>query len=120
MKKGSKKWTALYEQCMSAIQTLYNDSKLIHGDLSEYNILVCPSHLLQDQMENVQDPDALQIALIDFGQAVDSRHSDAEELLRRDLQRVMEFFDKMGISTIALEAAMHYVKTKGAPLRRET
>jgi serine/threonine-protein kinase RIO1 len=120
MKKGSKKWTALYEQCMSAIQTLYNDSKLIHGDLSEYNILVCPSHLLQDQMENVQDPDALQIALIDFGQAVDSRHSDAEELLRRDLQRVMEFFDKMGISTISLEAAMHYVKTKGAPLRRET
>jgi serine/threonine-protein kinase RIO1 len=122
MKKGSKKWTALYEQCMSAIQTLYNDAKLIHGDLSEYNILVCPSHLLQDQdqMETAQDPDALQIALIDFGQAVDSRHLDAEELLRRDLQRVMEFFDKMGISTIGLEAAMHYVKTKGAPLRHET
>lgn len=135
IKKGSKKWTALYEQCMSAIQTLYNDSKLIHGDLSEYNILVCPSHLLskdKDEEDNtaekdatkstpvLQDSDALQIALIDFGQAVDIRHTDAEELLRRDLLRVKEFFDKMGITTIALEASVHYVRTKGAPLRPQS
>merc|ERR1712100_726584 len=80
MKKGSRKWTALYEQTMAAIQTLYNESKLIHGDLSEYNILVCPRLLLLDEpteTPKTADSEELQIALIDFGQAVDFRHPDA-------------------------------------------
>jgi serine/threonine-protein kinase RIO1 len=121
MKKGSKKWSLLYEQTMNAIQILYNDARLVHGDLSEYNILVCPSNLLlhnDDEAGSKDDGgDSLQIALIDFGQAVDLRHPDASELLRRDLLRVKQFFDKMGIITVDLEPAVHFVQTKGAPLR---
>lgn len=159
LKKGGQKWTALYEQTMEAIQTLYNDARLVHGDLSEYNLLVCPSQLLlrkkeeQPAMEELKndnveeeekkdfvkivddedeldqkmpavtfgkdkeyDPNALQIALIDFGQAVDTRHPEATELLERDVLRVKQFFDKMGITTLSTEAAMTYVTTKGAPL----
>jgi serine/threonine-protein kinase RIO1 len=118
MKKGSRKWTALYEQIMTAIHTLYNESKLIHGDLSEYNILVCPRQLLLNgNEEDPQEKDELQIALIDFGQAVDIRHPDADDLLRRDLLRIEEFFEKVGISTIDVEAATYYIQTKGASLR---
>lgn len=64
------------------------------------------------------EDDSLQIALIDFGQAVDLRHPEADQLLRRDLLRVKQFFEKMGITTISLEAAIHFVQTKGAPLRQ--
>ena len=201
MKKGSKKWKLLYEQTMTAIQLLYNKAKLVHGDLSEYNILVCPSSLLlhrdeegvlgddevedetkseaktngedsddakvdtekktrkqyensaddvdkppvaslkaddayddskakdvvaatdmantttsKDKATEEEDDDSLQIALIDFGQAVDFRHPSADELLHRDLLRVKQFFHKIGVKTINLEASIHYVKTEGAPL----
>ena len=181
IKKGSKKWTALYEQTLEAMQKLYCDGRLVHGDLSEYNILVCPAKFLkrfsddipnfdgengeskkeveekvdeedakmpavsndEDQkpaaiievsdqkqsakkpahsstetiLENIQDDDELQVALIDFGQAVDHRHPEAEALLQRDITRVKQFFDRMGITTVGVENAMAYVQTKGAPLR---
>ena len=186
MKKGSKKWTALYEQTMEAVQRLYCDARLVHADLSEYNILVCPGSFLKrvdeklvENSETVKeeaslgdagdkkaaattdedvkqsaeptptadsdvkmpaasveetklsakpaptaspeakrvDEDSLQISLIDFGQAVDIRHPEAEELLRRDITRVKQFYDKMGITTISVEAALAYVQTKDAPLR---
>jgi len=180
IKKGSKKWTAFYEQTMEAMQRLYCDGRLVHADLSEYNMLVCPASFLKrvdeenvlwsgdeeeatgakevmkpDILNNsedekklaavdtkpafvngevvqisatsnedakptaklVDDDDALQIVLIDFGQAVDTRHPDSDDLLRRDVTRVKEFYDKMGITTISVEAAVAYVQTKGTPLR---
>ena len=203
IKKASKKWTALYDQTMEAIQRLYCDAKLVHADLSEYNILVCPGSFLKrldeeggndstvaneepddDDEKEAKAPvapddgsekkmaaegdgdakpstkpspvadddskmpvpsdldtkpsaksapvssegntkkesnaivdDSLRIVLIDFGQAVDIRHPDAEDLLRRDVLRVKQFYDKMGITTIPVEAAMAYVQTKDAPLR---
>lgn len=188
IKKGSKKWTALYEQTMTAMQLLYCDAKLVHGDLSEYNILVCPERFLErfDDADDVEEGeqegddekkqaaetnsadwkmpasvetldeeakssatesddskkpasdklhdeekkptatgtakeeakgDSLQIVLIDFGQAVDLRHPDVDELLKRDVTRVKQFYDKMGITPVGVEAAMAYVQTKGASLR---
>jgi nitrous oxide reductase accessory protein NosL len=179
IKKGSKKWTALYDQTMEAMQLLYCDARLVHGDLSEYNIMVCPKRFLKrvegeaeacmddedktppvqvnakappqgdQKMAAVEEPeglkpaaatssqpgqstaevtkplaatpeaddDSLHIALIDFGQAVDWRHPGSEDFLKRDVTRVKEFFDRMGITTIAVEAAMAYVQTKGAALR---
>lgn len=131
LKKSSRKWTALYEQTMGAIQRLFNDARLVHGDLSEYNLMICPQFLLlhdddeeeEDSKSNTitatatTDREELTVALIDFGQAVDVRHPDAEDLLRRDLLRVKEFFDKVGITTIPVEAAMHFVRTHDAPLR---
>ena len=120
MKKGSKKWKLLYEQTMEAVQKLYTDAKLVHGDLSEYNIMVCPSKYVSDNTSNVVttdkdgEEDSLRIALIDFGQAVDLRHPDATTLLERDLSRVKHFFDRMGITTLSITAAMKYCGTQDA------
>ncbi len=50
------------------IDTLYDEAELIHSDLSEFNILI------QDQ-----EP-----VLIDMGQAVSTKHPQAEEFLERD------------------------------------
>ena len=135
LRKGSSKWHVLYEQVMESVAKLFQDARLVHGDLSEYNILVAPHsqvdhcatsarHLrfLDDVEEkmaaenNNENKDSsnnkedLQTVLIDFGQSVEVRHPKAEELLRRDLQRVNEFFTKQGVTkTMGIEAAMAFV-----------
>lgn len=48
----------------------------------------------------------LQIVLIDFGQAVDTRHPEATLLLERDLNRVLTFFTMQGIDVPTLDEAM--------------
>jgi serine/threonine-protein kinase RIO1 len=83
----------------------------VHGDLSEYNILVVPSHFIDLQARSnldVADED-LHIALIDFGQAVDANHPSAHSLLERDLDRVLTFFGKQGVETMTSEEALSLV-----------
>lgn len=72
---------ALWQQTRSAVgQMLLND--VVHGDLSPYNILVWDR----------------KATLIDFPQAVDPKlNQNAETLLKRDLQRVGEWFTRAGL-----------------------
>lgn len=53
---------------------------LVHGDLSEYNILVHDGELV----------------VIDVGQAMTVHHPNAEEFLRRDCANVASFFTRQG------------------------
>ena len=110
IRKASSKWTALYKQVMESVKKLFQDARLVHGDLSEYNILIAPNFQVDNKSENIGSEDDLQTVLIDFGQAVEVRHSKAEELLRRDLARVRDFFIKQGVkSTLSLEDALDFV-----------
>lgn len=102
--------TALYVQTMMAIRKLYHCAKLVHADLSEYNILVCPMSQVENALDKSDDAkDTLQIVLIDFGQAVEIRHPSAGELLRRDLTMTKAFYDKQGIKTLTLEESEEFV-----------
>ena len=110
IRKGSSKWSALYDQVMSSVQKLFQDARLVHGDLSEYNILIAPNSQVDHTSANIGSEDDLQTALIDFGQAVEVRHPKAKELLERDLTRVKEFFTKQGVkTTMSLDDAMALV-----------
>jgi serine/threonine-protein kinase RIO1 len=135
LRKGSSKWHVLYEQVMESVSKLFQDARLVHGDLSEYNILValhsqvdhCATSIRHQRfVDDVEEKMAaknnnenknssnnkedLQTVLIDFGQSVEVRHPKAEELLRRDLQRVNEFFTKQGVTkTMSIEDAMAFV-----------
>ena len=115
MRKGSKKWLVLYNQIMESIRRLYVKGRLVHGDLSEYNILIAPVFQVENFIasEDGEETPAyeLQTVLIDFGQAIDSRHPQAEELLERDISRVKEFFEKQGITTMSVKDAMEFVTT---------
>ena len=73
-----------YEQTVRRIDRLWNESKLVHGDLSEYNILV--------------DSEGNSI-WIDFSQGVHFKHPEAEELLKRDIENVSNFFSRQGADT---------------------
>jgi serine/threonine-protein kinase RIO1 len=103
LRKGSSRWTTLYMQVMQSVKTLYQQAHLVHGDLSEYNILAVPATLVENKL--VADDNELQAVLIDFGQAVEFRHSDAETLLRRDLDRINTFFVRQGVVVMAAEDA---------------
>lgn len=60
---------------------------LVHGDLSEYNIVVYEGEL----------------CIIDVGQAVTVHHPNADEFLRRDCRNVAGFFARQGLETDADE-----------------
>lgn len=72
-----------YKMTLKRIQKLWNQAKLVHGDLSEYNILVAEDELVW----------------IDFSQGVHKTHPEAENLLKRDIENVADFFDRQGAKT---------------------
>lgn len=62
---------------------LYRDAQLVHGDLSEYNILI--------------DPESLALIFIDMGQAVTLDHLNSNEFLHRDIDNMARFFSRLGV-----------------------
>ncbi|MFB6208427.1 MAG: serine protein kinase RIO [Candidatus Nanohaloarchaea archaeon] len=69
-----------YENVLNSIKKLWEDEELVHGDLSEYNILV----------------ERDQLVWIDFSQGVHKTHPEARELLERDVKTMAKFFQKQG------------------------
>lgn len=111
IKKGSKRWKYIYCEVMVAIRRLYQCARLVHGDLSEYNLLLCAtSNLSSFAKQSDEDKNSLTIALIDFGQAVELKHPQALDLLQRDLSRIEHFFrQRCGINVLTSEEALKYV-----------
>lgn len=70
-----------FNRVLDDIKRLWQKEKLVHGDLSEYNIL----------LDNNGE-----LYFIDFSQGVHTSHPEAEELLRRDIENVGKFFEKQG------------------------
>jgi serine/threonine-protein kinase RIO1 len=120
LKRTSKRWRVLYIQCLAAIRRLYHCAKLIHADLSEYNILVCPMSQVENAMNKSEEAkDDLQIVLIDFGQAVELKHPDAMDLLKRDLSMVNAFFKKQDMKTLTEDESLNFVIEDFIPSEEE-
>ena len=69
---------ARYKNLISEIKKLYSKVGLVHGDFSEYNILVNDDELV----------------VIDVGQAVFHNHPIAFELLKYDIINISNYFNK--------------------------
>jgi serine/threonine-protein kinase RIO1 len=114
LRRASKRWEVLYSQVMEAVKNLYQRAKLVHGDLSEYNIMIVPAYLVENIADGIEDINQdVQAALIDFGQAVDARHPDADGLLERDIARVNTFFSLQGVETMSQEMSLRFVTGGG-------
>lgn len=68
----------LYAECVMMMRNLYQTCKLVHGDLSEYNLLYYEK----------------QIWMIDVSQSVEHDHPMALDFLRRDCAVMNDFFKK--------------------------
>jgi RIO kinase 1 len=72
----------VYPQVIDAVEKLYHGARLVHGDLSEYNIFLLPEN---------------HIAFIDLSQAVHVEQPQADQLLLRDLKNIARYFKKNGL-----------------------
>lgn len=73
----------VYDTVINYIDLLYKEANLVHGDLSEYNILIAPK---------TGEP-----VFIDMGQSVTSEHPRSRDFLLRDIENIVRYFKKYGI-----------------------
>ncbi len=83
--------TEIYDEVISFIIDGWQEAHLVHGDLSEYNIL------MQDG----------QPILIDCGQAMTNDFYNAKDLLVRDIKNVNRFFKNRGADIIDNETVFN-------------
>jgi RIO kinase 1 len=69
-----------YLDCIKMMRIMYQTCKLVHGDLSEYNILYYQQ----------------QLYFIDVSQSVEHEHPSAADFLRKDCRNVNDYFRKYG------------------------
>ena len=86
-----------YEVLREYVRRLY-DAGLVHGDLSEYNVVVHES----------------QLYVIDLGQAVTVHHPNSDDFLERDCRNVANFFGRQGVDTDP-EQLLAYVREHAEP-----
>jgi RIO kinase 1 len=77
---SDKRMREAYVQTVTVMRHMYQRCRLVHGDLSEYNLLWHDS----------------QVYVIDVSQSVESEHPSALDFLRKDASNVNLFFQKTG------------------------
>ncbi|GMH31491.1 hypothetical protein Nepgr_033334 [Nepenthes gracilis] len=82
-----------YVEMVVAMRTLHQKCKLVHGDLSEYNILYYEGHLY----------------IIDVSQAVDLDHPHALDFLREDCVHVSDFFKRHGVAVMTIRELFDFI-----------
>ncbi|ESQ46524.1 hypothetical protein EUTSA_v10000120mg [Eutrema salsugineum] len=82
-----------YLELIIQMRVLYQKCKLVHGDLSEYNILYFEGHLY----------------IIDVSQSVDLDHPLALNFLREDCDHVSDFFKKHGVAVMTIRELFDFI-----------
>ncbi|MCW4007088.1 MAG: serine protein kinase RIO [Candidatus Bathyarchaeota archaeon] len=77
----------VYKLLLTYLERLYRKAELVHGDLSEYNILMWKGNPV----------------LIDMAQAVPTSHPMAQFFLNRDLTNINRFFSRLGVEVLSTE-----------------
>ncbi|KAL9933858.1 hypothetical protein V8E36_007516 [Tilletia maclaganii] len=89
-----QRWEDLYLELVADMRVMYQRCRLVHADLSEYNILYHEEHLW----------------IIDVSQSVEHDHPRSFDFLRADIQHVNDFFQKQGgVRVIGLRALFEYI-----------
>ncbi|XP_064457260.1 serine/threonine-protein kinase RIO1-like [Ornithodoros turicata] len=83
----------LYLDCILMMRRLYHDCRLVHADLSEYNLLYHEG----------------KVVTIDVSQSVEHDHPNALEFLRKDCTNITDFFAKCGVKTMTMRQLFDFV-----------
>jgi len=87
----------IYEQLMTYLQMLYRKAELVHGDLSEYNIMIWRGKAV----------------IFDMSQAVPLVHPMADFLLHRDLTNLNKYFSRLGVKVPSVDESYKRVTSLG-------
>lgn len=74
-----------YHTIITDMRLMYHECNLVHGDLSEYNLLWYKERPI----------------IIDVSQSVEHAHPFANDFLKKDIQNVNEFFQKKDVLTLS-------------------
>lgn len=83
----------LYRDLVLIVRRMYHTCKLVHGDLSEFNLLYHDG----------------QAYVIDVSQSVEHDHPHALEFLRKDLVNLTQFFRKKNVNVLPLRDFFDFV-----------
>jgi len=99
---SEKRMREAYVQTVVIMRRMFQKCRLVHGDLSEYNLL---------WHEN-------EVYVIDVSQSVESDHPSALDFLRMDASNVNDFFRKTGgLNVMSTRQLFEFVTT---PLEQDT
>lgn len=90
---STSKARELYRDCVVIMWRIYNQCRLVHADLSEFNIL------LQDG----------QLVIIDVSQSVEHDHPHSFDFLRKDCTNISEFFRKRAVATMTVKELFDFI-----------
>lgn len=95
-----QQWRTLYVQLLGIMRKMYQVCRLVHADLSEYNILYHNK----------------QLYIIDVSQSVEHDHPRSLEFLRMDIKNVGDFFRRQGVDTLADRDIFNFITTPEGPV----
>ncbi|NXJ05630.1 RIOK1 kinase, partial [Odontophorus gujanensis] len=83
----------LYPQIIQYMRRMYQDARLVHADLSEFNMLYHSGDVF----------------IIDVSQAVEHDHPHALEFLRKDCANVNGFFQKHNVAVMTVRELFEFI-----------
>jgi RIO kinase 1 len=83
----------VYQSLLECVKILYQKARLVHGDLSEYNIMMWEGEPV----------------VFDVSQAVPLEHPMANKLLQRDIENLNNYFKRIGVKVKPLDEVYEWV-----------
>lgn len=95
----------IFNEILTQYEEIYVKAHIIHGDLGEFNVLVDGDY---------------RILIIDWPQSVDWDHPNAQELIKRDITNICEFFrKKYGLTGNAEEIMQGLLKKREEQVKKQ-
>ena len=97
--EAEERYRSLYIELLGYMRTMYQTCRLVHADLSEYNMLYHKKHLY----------------IIDVSQSVEHDHPRSLEFLRMDIKNVSDFFRRKGVDTLPERVVFQFIVSPEGP-----
>jgi len=88
-----EQYRKLYLQLLGLMKRMYQTCKLVHADLSEYNVLYHQNKLF----------------IIDVSQSVEHDHPRSLEFLRMDVKNVSDYFRRQNVDVLSEQAVFLFI-----------
>ncbi|RKF57988.1 Serine/threonine-protein kinase RIO1 [Erysiphe neolycopersici] len=96
-----EQWKSLYLQAFGLMRQMYQTCKLVHADLSDYNILYHQNRLF----------------IIDVSQSVEHDHPRSLEFLRLDIKNVTDFFRRRNVNVLSEQSLFNFILSSNQPVQ---
>jgi RIO kinase 1 len=97
--EAEERYRSLYIELLGYMRVMYQTCRLVHADLSEYNMLYHKKRLY----------------IIDVSQSVEHDHPRSLEFLRMDIKNVSDFFKRKGVDTLPERALFQFIVSPDGP-----